>query len=84
MATSLNLRTGARYEVTLQGAQRWVRVVRILSVLPDAVVLQFDDGQQLTVPQAAVISARPVTGEAPGDSARAPAPGRRPPARTPG
>ena len=64
MATSLNLRTGARYEVTLLGAQRWVRAARVLSVLPDVLVLQFDDGQRLTVPRTAVVSARPL-GQAP-------------------
>lgn len=62
MATSLNLRAGAKYEITLQGAQRWVRIARILTVLPDVLVLQLDDGRQLTVPQAAIISARPVSG----------------------
>jgi hypothetical protein len=83
VATSLNLRTGARYEVTLQGAQRWVRIARIISVLPDALVLQLDDGQQLTVPQAAVISARPVTGQAAPGGDRAPAKAdASPPART--
>ncbi len=73
MATNLNLRTGARYEITLQGSQRHVRIARILSVLPDVLVLQFDDGQQLTVPHAAVISARPATGQAPRGSDRTPA-----------
>src|SRR5579863_8053218 len=67
VATSLNLRTGARYEVTLMGAQRWVRAARVMSVLPDVVVLQFDDGQQLTVPQTAVISARPLAHQAAGN-----------------
>jgi len=62
VATSLNLRAGAKYEITLQGAQRWVRIARILSVLPDQLVLQFDDGRQLTVPQKAIISARPLAG----------------------
>src|SRR5215472_13824235 len=62
MATSLNLRAGAEYEITLQGAQRWVRVARILSVLPERLVLQLDDGRQLTVPQTAIISARPLAG----------------------
>lgn len=69
MATSLNLRTGAKYEITLQGAQRWVRMARILSVRPDVLVLELDDGRQLTVPPAAIISARPVL------SARPPAAG---------
>lgn len=64
MATSLNLRTGARYEVTLLGSQRWVRAARVLSVLPDVVILQLDDGQRLTVPRTAVVSARPL-GQAP-------------------
>src|SRR5579863_919074 len=71
VATSLNLRTGARYEVTLMGAQRWVRAARVMSVLPDVVVLQFDDGQQLTVPQTAVISARPLAQAAGNDQAPA-------------
>ena len=83
MATSLNLKTGARYEVTLQGAQRWVRIARILSVLPDVIVLQLDDGQELTVPPAAIISARPVTGQAPPTGDKAPVKtGASPPART--
>jgi len=64
VATSLNLRTGARYEVTLLGSQRWVRAARVLSALPDVVILQLDDGQRLTVPRAAVVSARPL-GQAP-------------------
>jgi hypothetical protein len=64
VATSLNLRTGARYEVTLLGSQRWVRAARVLSVLPDVVTLQLDDGQRLTVPRTAVVSARPL-GQAP-------------------
>src|SRR5215472_15066987 len=62
VATSLNLRAGAEYEITLQGAQRWVRKARILSVLPDRLVLQFDDGRQVTVPQRAIVSARPLAG----------------------
>ncbi len=84
MATSLNLRTGARYEVTLLGAQRWVRAARVLSVLPDVVVLQLDDGQQLTVPRTAVISARPLAGQAPPGNNQAPARANAhtPPART--
>jgi len=83
VATSLNLKTGARYEVTLQGAQRWVRIARILSVLPDVIVLQLDDGQELTVPPAAIISARPVTGQAPPTGDKAPVKtGASPPART--
>jgi hypothetical protein len=60
VATSLNLRAGARYEITLQGARRWVRIARILSVLPDQLVLQLDDGRQLTVPHRAILSARPL------------------------
>lgn len=64
MATSLNLRPGATYEITLQGSQRWVRVGRIMSVLPDVFVLQLDDGRRLTVPRAAVISARQVADQA--------------------
>ena len=73
VATSLNLRTGARYEITLQGSQRHVRIARILSVLPDVLVLQLDDGRQLTVPHAAVLSARPAVGQAPPATDRAPA-----------
>jgi hypothetical protein len=84
VATSLNLRTGARYEVTLMGSQRWVRAARILKVLPDVLVLQLDDGQQLTVPRTAVISARPLDGQAPpgGDQAPARTNAHPPPART--
>ena len=63
MATSLNLRAGAEYEITLQGTQRWVRKARILSVRPDRLVLQLDDGQQLSVPPRAILSARPLAGE---------------------
>jgi hypothetical protein len=62
VATSLNLRAGAEYEITLQGAQRWVQKARILSVRPDRLVLQLDDGHQLTVPPRAIISARPLAG----------------------
>jgi hypothetical protein len=65
VATSLNLRAGAKYEITLQGAQRWVRIARILSVSPEQLVLQLDDGRQLTVPQRAIISARPLAGTDP-------------------
>src|SRR5215472_2176253 len=72
VATSLNLRTGARYEVTLLGSQRWVRPARVLSVLPDVVILQLDDGQRLTVPRTAVVSARPL-GQAPPAKDQAPA-----------
>jgi hypothetical protein len=84
VATSLNLRTGARYEVTLMGSQRWVRAARILKVLPDVLVLQLDDGQQLTVPRTAVISARPLDGQASpgGDQAPARTNAHPPPART--
>jgi hypothetical protein len=83
VATSLNLRTGARYEVTLMGAQRWVRAARILKVLPDVLLLQLDDGQQLTVPRTAVISARPLDGQAPPGNDQAPArTSAPPPART--
>jgi hypothetical protein len=60
VATSLNLRAGAEYEITLQGSKRWVRKARILSVRPDRLVLQLDDGRQLTVPPRAIISARPI------------------------
>ena len=82
MATSLNLRTGARYEVTLMGNQRWVRAARILKVLPDVLLLQLDDGQQLTVPRTAVLSARPLDGQAPpgSDQAAARANAEPPPA----
>src|SRR5215467_5698976 len=62
VATSLNLRAGAEYEITLQGAQRWVRKARIVSVRPDRLVLQLDDGRQLTIPPRAIISARPLAG----------------------
>ena len=62
VATSLNLRAGAEYEITLQGTQRWVRKARILSVRPDRLVLQLDDGRQLTVPPRSIISARPLAG----------------------
>ncbi len=86
VATSLNLSTGAKYEITLQGAQRWVRIARILSVLPDVLVLELDDGRQLTVPQAAIISARPLTGAglAPRGSELSPVRTGGPPARTGG
>ena len=77
VATSLNLRAGAEYEITLQGAQRWVRKARILSVRPDRLVLQLDDGSQLTVPPRAIISARPLTG-----ADQAVRTGERAPART--
>src|SRR5580704_4141164 len=63
------------------GAQRWVRAARILKVLPDVVLLQLDDGQQLTVPRTAVISARPLDGQAPAGNDQAP-PRANPPART--
>jgi hypothetical protein len=55
------------------GNQRWVRAARILKVLPDVLLLQLDDGQQLTVPRTAVLSARPLDGQAPpgGDQAAA-------------
>jgi hypothetical protein len=83
VATSLNLRTGARYEVTLMGAQRWVRAARILKALPDVLLLQLDDGQQLTVPRTAVISARPLDDQAPSGNDQAPArTSAPPPART--
>ncbi len=73
MATSLNLRTGARYEITLQGSQRHTRIARILNVLPDVLVLQLDDGRRLTVPHAAVLSARLAADQAPRGSDPAPA-----------
>ena len=82
VATSLNLRAGAKYEITLQGAQRWVRMARILSVRPDVLVLELDDGRQLTVPPAAIISARPVLSAGPPAAAeRATARTGAPPAR---
>jgi hypothetical protein len=90
VATSLNLRAGAKYEITLQGAQRWVRIARILSVSPEQLVLQLDDGRQLTVPQRAIISARPLAGTDParrgGDRALARTEGHAPvaPAVAPG
>jgi hypothetical protein len=65
VSTSLSLRTGATYEITLQGAQRWVCIARIVSVLPGALVLQLDSGRQIAVPEAAVISARPLTAVVP-------------------
>jgi hypothetical protein len=65
VAANLNLRTGATYEITLQGAQRWVQAARIVSVLPDTLVLELDNGHQLAVPRAAVISARPLTAVTP-------------------
>ena len=60
MATSLNLKAGAEYEITLQGAQRWVRKARVLSVRPERLVLQLDDGRRLTVPPSAEKRASPV------------------------
>lgn len=65
MATGPNLRVGADYEITLQGTRRWVRIARILSVRPGSLVLELDTGRRLTVPHAAIISARPVTGAGP-------------------
>ena len=82
MATSLNLKAGAEYEITLQGAQRWVRKARVLSVRPERLVLQLDDGRRLTVPPSAIISARPVAGAdlAPRGTERSPAPADASPA----
>jgi hypothetical protein len=64
------------------GNQRWVRAARILKVLPDVLLLQLDDGQQLTVPRTAVLSARPLDGQAPAgnDQAAARANAEPPPA----
>jgi hypothetical protein len=53
------------------GNQRWVRAARILKVLPDVLLLQLDDGQQLTVPRTAVLSARPLDIQAPGGNDQA-------------
>ncbi|MBO0808406.1 MAG: hypothetical protein J2P32_08915, partial [Actinobacteria bacterium] len=82
MATSLNLTTGTTYEITLQGAQRWVRIARLVSVLPGALVLELDNGRQLRVPQAAIVSARPLAGS--GASGRGDLAPRRSPAKAPG
>jgi hypothetical protein len=60
VASRFDLHVGGYYEFTLQGAQRWVRIVRIRSLYPDAVVIGLDNGAQLTVPYAAILSARPV------------------------
>ena len=62
MATSLNLTAGITYEITLQGAQRWVRTARVVSVQPGATVLEFDDGRRVRIPPDAIIAARPLTG----------------------
>ena len=62
MATGLNLTAGTTYEITLQGAQRWVRTARLVSVLPGVLVLELDDGRRVKVPPDAIISARPLTG----------------------
>jgi hypothetical protein len=69
VATGLDLTAGTTYEITLQGAQRWVRRARVVSVLPGAMVLEFDDGRQVRVPRDAIIAARPLTGSGrlPGD-----------------
>ena len=65
MATGLNLTAGTTYEITLQGAQRWVRRARVVSVLPGAMVLELDDGRQVSIPPEAIIAARPLTGSGP-------------------
>jgi hypothetical protein len=65
VATGLNLTAGTTYEITLQGAQRWVRTARVVSVLPGAMVLEFDDGRQVRIPRDAIIAARPLTGSGP-------------------
>jgi hypothetical protein len=62
VATGPDLRVGADYEITLQGSRRWVRIARILSVRPASLVLELDTGRRLTVPHAAIISARPIEG----------------------
>ena len=77
VAPSLNLTTGTKYEITLQGAQRWVRIARLVSVLPDVLVLELDDGRQVKVPQAAIISARPLSGSGPSPHGGDLAPSRR-------
>ncbi len=84
VATSLNLTTGTRYEITLQGAKRWVRIARLVSVLPGALILELDDGRQLRVPQAALISARPLTGSGPSSHGGDPASSRRSLPKAPG
>ena len=72
MASRAELQVGGDYEFTLQGAQRWVRMARILSRYKHAVVLRLDDGSQLTVPNAAILSARQVSsGQAPSGQAAA-------------
>src|SRR5205814_1419891 len=48
---------------------------RVVSVLPGAMVLEFDDGRKARIPRDAIIAARPLTG--PG-----PSPGGPPPAST--
>jgi hypothetical protein len=65
VATGLNLTAGTTYEITLQGAQRWVRTARVVSVLPGEMVLEFDDGRQVRIPRDAIIAARPLTGSGP-------------------
>ena len=65
MATGLNLTAGTTYEITLQGAKRWVRTARVVSVLPGETVLEFDDGRQVRIPRDAIIAARPLTGSGP-------------------
>ncbi|HEY2309377.1 MAG TPA: hypothetical protein VGI05_26165 [Streptosporangiaceae bacterium] len=70
MGTSLNLSAGTEYVITLQGSQRWVQVARVVSVFPDVLVLQLEDGRKLTVPHAAISSARPVTDALPAATPR--------------
>jgi hypothetical protein len=77
VATSLKLTTGMKYEITLQGTQRWVRTARLVSVLPGALVLELDNGHQIKVPQAAIISARPLAGSAHSHQGGDAAPSRR-------
>jgi hypothetical protein len=84
VATSLNLKPGTRYEITLQGAQRWVRIARLVSVQPDVLVLELDDGREVRVPQAAIISARPLPGTGPASRGGDLTPSRRSPHNAPG
>src|SRR5437764_14283038 len=84
VATSLNLKAGARYEITLQGAQRWVRIARLVSVLPEVLVLELDDGRQVRVPRAAIISARPLAGSGPASRGGDLTPSRRSSQNAPG
>lgn len=62
MVSGTDLTAGEDYEITLQGTRRWVRLARVRSVSADAVVLQLAHGHDVTVPRAAIISARPIAG----------------------